>query len=160
MNTKTTAATPGMTPCIIGRGVDNGQGYLRVTVGGKQCREHRVAWEAQHGPIPKGLQLDHLCRNRACVNVEHMELVTSRENTLRGIGPTAKNSRKQQCKNGHSLQGDNLTLNGGHRVCKICHRAHSMTYRAKNREAINAKELARHHRKKAALTKAGKARGE
>lgn len=52
---------------------------------------HRLAWQALNGPIPEGLQIDHLCRNRACVRPDHMELVTRKENILRGVSPQAIN---------------------------------------------------------------------
>ena len=55
---------------------------------------HRWAWEQAKGPIPKGLVVDHLCRVRWCCNPDHMELVTNRENILRGISPSADHARK------------------------------------------------------------------
>ena len=60
-------------------------GYGRFAFRGKRLQAHQFAWRRARGPIPKGKQLDHLCRNRACVNVAHLEPVTSPENTRRGI---------------------------------------------------------------------------
>lgn len=60
------------------------KGYGRVRWRGRTAFAHRAAWEAAHGAVPAGRQIDHLCRNRACVNIEHMELVTAAENTRRG----------------------------------------------------------------------------
>lgn len=66
--------------------------------------------------------LDHLCRVKACVNPDHLEPVSTRENTIRGISPPAQNSRKTHCKRGHPLEGENLNLKDGFRVCRECQR--------------------------------------
>ncbi len=81
-----------MTPCVIGKGKPDGDGYCRVWVDGKNQREHRVAWESVNGPIPAGLVIDHhVCYNHACVNVEHMKLATRRQNTENREGLNANN---------------------------------------------------------------------
>jgi hypothetical protein len=96
-------------------------GYGKIKVEGKWLLAHRVSWEFLYGKIPAGLQIDHLCRNPSCVNPAHMEVVTGRENVLRGSGPTAINHRKTLCMRGHPLSGDNLrqSKNGG-RACMAC----------------------------------------
>ena len=83
-------------------------GYGLVQFDGKLRLVHRVIWNLKVGPIPNGLHIDHLCRNRKCVNPAHLELVTPRENILRGIGITAKNAVKTHCLRGHPLSGTNL----------------------------------------------------
>lgn len=71
---------------------------------------HRFSYELFIGKIPKDLCVDHLCRNRNCMNPGHMELVTIKENVLRGESFTAKNAKKKFCKYGHPLKGYNLYL--------------------------------------------------
>lgn len=80
-------------------------------------RAHRIAYELLIGPIAKGLVLDHLCRNPGCVNPDHLDPVTSAENTRRG------HMLKSDCPSGHPLSGLNLAMNSrGHRTCRECGR--------------------------------------
>jgi hypothetical protein len=99
-------------------------GYIRVD--GKTVKATRYGYAALVGPIPEGLQLDHLCRVRRCVRPDHLELVTSRENSLRGIGPAAINARKTHCSKGHPYDAENTAIYEGdgkrHRYCKQCNR--------------------------------------
>jgi len=79
---------------------------------------HRWSYEHHIGPIPAGLQIDHLCSNRACVNPDHLEPVTSTENLRRSNG----NAKKTHCPSGHPYSGDNLRIYRGARLCRECHR--------------------------------------
>jgi len=99
-------------------------GYASLAVPGtSQVGAHRVAYELCIGPIPGGLHLDHLCRNRGCVNPKHLEPVTSRENILRGQSPGALNARKTHCKQGHEFTAENTYVIQGGRRCRACNRA-------------------------------------
>lgn len=92
---------------------------------GRFAAAHRYAWEQLVGPIPAGLQLDHLCRNHSCVNPDHLEPVTIRENLLRGSTVTRRNAAKTHCPRDHELTGDNLMpsrLARGERECLTCSR--------------------------------------
>lgn len=109
--------------CWLWLGGGTANGYGRVSYHGKIVSAHRIVYELSVRPIPQGMQTDHLCRVRCCINPSHIEIVTPRENTLRGFGPTAINARRTHCMHGHKLTGYNLTVLGdGERHCKACAR--------------------------------------
>lgn len=89
--------------------------------GRANTKAHRIAYQLVKGEIPDGLQIDHLCRNRLCCNPNHLEAVTSRENTLRGFGSSAVNARKTHCINGHPFDEANTYVQRqNHRDCRAC----------------------------------------
>lgn len=114
------------TGCWLWTGRVGSSGYGRVhRKYGVQVQAHRFVYEAFRGPIPEGMSIDHLCRVRRCVNPDHLEPVTIRENILRSpSSPSAVNARKTHCKHGHSLDEGNVyhRLNHGRtfRLCKQC----------------------------------------
>lgn len=95
---------------------------LRLKSKGTIIAAHVLSYQIHVGPKPEGLVLDHLCRTRGCVNPAHLEPVSNRENTLRGISPSAKAARLTHCYRGHPLSGENvLLLEGGRRrQCRAC----------------------------------------
>jgi hypothetical protein len=124
------------TPCQPHRLRPNSLGYVYVRRDGRQVPAHVVAWEAFHGrPVPSGMQIDHVCHNldptcdgshgcthRACVNPQHLEAVTRRENILRGSAPAAVNARKTHCIRGHEFTPENTLIESGGKTrrCRTC----------------------------------------
>lgn len=106
--------------CWVWTGTRHSAGYGKFD--GRRLA-HRVIYELEVGPIPSGMQIDHLCRNRLCVNPEHMEVVTQRENILRGTSPSARAARKSACPLGHPYDETNTYVvpRTGARHCRACH---------------------------------------
>lgn len=98
---------------------------------------HRIAYEIYKGPIPKGLTIDHLCRNTICTNPEHLEAVTLRTNILRGESPIAYHAGSTHCPRGHSY--DNIRRNG-ERECLRCKRGYDRVYYAKKMKRFHPSE--------------------
>lgn len=105
-------------------------GYGTIAVDGATKRAHRVAYELLIGPIAEGLQLDHLCRVRACVNPAHLEPVTMAENIRRG---KSHNGSKTHCPSGHGYTPENTTRRGHSRYCRQCALAATRRYKARLR---------------------------
>lgn len=127
--------------CWLWRGAINNDGYGTFTVDGRTQRAHRVLWESIHGSIPEGLTTDHICRIRACVNPAHIELVSAKVNTLRGIGPTSLNAQKTHCSKGHLFDLLNTLITTKGRVCRACKREINRRYqlRPEIRQVIRAR---------------------
>lgn len=108
--------------CWIWDGTVDRLGYGWISYESRLRLVHRYAYEMLVEPIPDGMSIDHLCRNRDCVNPAHMEVVTHKENVHRGVGPTAINAAKTHCKRGHEFTEANTYIipSTGSRVCKVC----------------------------------------
>lgn len=108
--------------CWIFTGKLTESGYARLQLNGRTARLHRLFYEHFVGPIPPGLVPDHLCRVRCCLRPDHIEIVTMRENTLRGQGPTAQFAKRDRCSSGHVYTATSMQLRDGRRICRICER--------------------------------------
>lgn len=99
----------------------NSWGYGTIRVGNKTAYAHRVSYEMKKGKIPEGMTIDHLCRVTSCVNPDHLEVVTNKENLRRGLSPSAINKRKTVCNRGHEINSENTYITAkGHRLCRKC----------------------------------------
>lgn len=119
-------------PCTEWIGPHSPEGYARR----RGTHVHRVVYERIYGAIQDGYQVDHLCRNRGCINVDHMEAVTQKENILRGEGPCAKHARKTHCLRGHEFDGFRKTPSGVGRTCSKCLRLADEARRRRDREGL------------------------
>jgi HNH endonuclease len=117
------------TGCVVWLSTLLKNGYGRVSIEGKQRLAHVVAYETFVGPIPPGMELDHVCRVRCCINPDHLEPVTRKENVLRGNAGRLR--RKQTlCRRGHDLSADNVYIKpNGNRCCKLCRSLTKRRYR-------------------------------
>lgn len=121
---------PALGPCWVWTAGLDKNGYGQLKLDGRMVRAHRFAIVELVGPIPDGLEPDHLCFNRACVKAiadehgaAHLELVTHRENARRGRGPVGVNARKTHCVNGHEFTPENTYIpKKGARRCRECTR--------------------------------------
>ena len=110
--------------CLLWTGYTTKEGYGQVSARQDGTQSfyyvHRLMYEWFVGPIPDGLQIDHLCRIRHCGCPAHMEAVTSRENTLRGESPSARAARRTHCPQGHEYDAMNTYYFRGARQCRAC----------------------------------------
>lgn len=115
--------------CVLWTGPQNGLGYGRTWFQGRLMYMHRLSYELVAGPIPDGLEIDHLCRTPACIRPDHLEPVTHRENIQRAI-----RSMRTQCPHGHEFTEANTHWTKvGHRQCLACAARRSAEYRAKRK---------------------------
>lgn len=135
--------------CWLWQAAKYSNGYGAFGVTSRRIRlAHRYAYERLVGPIPEGLQLDHLCRVRSCVRPEHLEPVTAAVNVQRAT----KRGNQDVCKRGHSLSGENLYVSPkGIRGCRSCRSAHAARSRAD--VAADPAQLAERRQKDAACAR-------
>ena len=111
------------TECWISTRASQPNGYTKIGYRGRTWLTHRLSWYVHREPIPDDLVIDHLCRERACVNPDHLEPVSNRTNLLRGAGFVASQAKQTTCLRGHPLEGDNLyrpPARPNKRECRTC----------------------------------------
>lgn len=113
-------------------------GVMRLA-DGKMYRSHRVAYYLRNGSIQDDMVIDHKCKNTRCVNPDHLEQVTLKENTWRGLAPSSLAGRRESCSKGHKYTEQNTSYDrDGARVCRTCQRAIQNKYRSNRRIALEA----------------------
>lgn len=118
-----------MTDCIEAKTRYVTNGYHKVLVKSKLVRAHRWAWELVNGKIPDGKVIDHLCRNRACVALDHLRVVTQQENIMAGLHNI---DNRNHCNQGHPFEGNIMVRKSGKRECAECNRVRARANYAKN----------------------------
>lgn len=123
--------------CLIWTGVKNESGYgivgLYRDYRRTSTKAHAAAYTLERGPVPPGLELDHLCRNRACCEPSHLEAVTKRVNTLRSNNIMAQNARRTHCIHGHEFTPENTYPEAKGRSCRACRKARNLVSDAKKK---------------------------
>ena len=97
-----------------------GYGQFWIPTKPRHVSAHKWWWEQINGSVPEGLELDHLCRNRRCVEPTHLEAVTHKTNMLRGNAPSTKQAQQTHCLFGHAYDEANTVRWKGHRKCRVC----------------------------------------
>lgn len=123
---------PDLGPCLIYIGADNGNGYGQFSYNNRNGYAHRYAWERVHGPIPNDLTVDHLCRVRCCVNVEHMELTDRVDNYMRAV------AIRERCASGHRYTEQNLRVDPDRPGVRFCIKCEERSKKASGLRRTNA----------------------
>lgn len=120
--------------CMTWRAYTNRWGYGQFTnKDRKHVYAHRYSYVRAWGPIPEGFQVDHVCGTTNCVRPDHLEAVPGRENNARSQSPSAENSRKTECPQGHPYDEKNTYVErDGHRACRTCRRAAHRAWKERN----------------------------
>lgn len=109
-----------MNECIESKKGITSNGYSRIRIGGKQIQAHRWAWQIVNGPVPDGLVIDHICRNRRCVLPSHLRAITQQENVMAGLHNI---DNRSHCNQGHPFTKENIMVRkNGRRECAECNR--------------------------------------
>lgn len=124
-------------PCHVFRG-GKSHGYGLVSLRGKMVRVHRYVWEQSRGRIPEHLEIDHVCRNKACCNVRHLRAVPHQVNATENVEGAAWQlmSAKTHCPQGHEYSRENTCVSGGRRHCRACGRIRDAKRRAERRRLM------------------------
>jgi hypothetical protein len=133
-----------MNKCIFVKAYESANGYGVLSFGGKSYRAHRGAWIREYGEIPKGVVVDHICHNeasqrgeceggiacshRACINLDHLRLVSQQENIMAGLHNI---DNRSHCNQGHIFEGNIMVRKNGKRECAECNRVRSRANWAK-----------------------------
>ena len=115
--------------------LDDGYGKMLPTNGKAKRYVHVLSYELHIGSVPQGLELDHLCRVRNCINPAHLDPVTHAENMRRSPFQGVIQKAKTHCPQGHPYDGENLYINSNRRHCKICMRIREKQFRARQKSA-------------------------
>lgn len=124
--------------CWQWTGAPNSHGYGRMRIRNKSLTAHRISYLLFVGALKDGLVIDHICRKRDCVNPAHLELVTVRENTMRGVSFSSANAVKTHCVNGHEFSDKNTRYGSNRRSCRVCNTVAVIKCRRNKRMNINS----------------------
>jgi hypothetical protein len=109
-----------MTNCIESKKSITSNGYSRIKIDGKNIQAHRWAWEIVNGKIPNDKVIDHICRNKKCIAVDHLRIVTQQENVMAGLHNI---DNRSNCNQGHPFTKENIMIRkSGKRECAECNR--------------------------------------